>query len=48
MMDDLKDAKDMHGNKIGGNKFQYKYHDVSKVSIIHYFDLVPKSDRIMR
>ena len=42
MMDCVKDAKYMHGNKTNSNKFQYKYHDVSNVSIIHYSNWVSK------
>ena len=41
-MDCVEDAKYMHGNTIDGNKFQYKYHDVSNVSIVHYANLMPK------
>ena len=48
MMDSIMDARYKHGNKIGGNKFHYKYHFISNVSIVHCSDLVPKEDGKMR
>jgi len=41
----IKDAMFNHGDKFGPNKHEYKYGDISNVSIVHYTAHVPKEDR---
>jgi len=45
LVDCVKDAMYVHGDKFGNNKYQYKMEDVSSSSIVHYNDHVVKEDR---